>query len=400
MWRTKHLIVPSVLLFILAIAGARAFAQEKGKSLLEGDPVHGRAIFVSKGCIECHSVRHVGGTVGPDLGLKVFNKTVYEIAGILWNHSPFMSRKMEQLGVRRPQFTSVEMLDLVSFLYFMNYFDPPGDVQLGRQLWVEKKCSTCHSLGNEEEKVGPRLDRMQSPLTSVSLAQGMWNHGTQMLEMLRSLRIEPPTFRGTEMVDLVAYVRQLNRNPRRQFFSLGDPHKGEILFRSKGCSSCHSATSGGPAPDLRGSRFQASVSQIAGQMWNHLPQMKRRMGQLGIRFPTFSGEEMNHLISYIYSLAYVGQLGDPKRGAAVFEQKRCVSCHGLPGKKEQKLGPDLATVAMDSPLGVIPAMWNHAIQMEGKMKEKQVAWPRFDGSEMTDLQAYLMAAHKKTTGPH
>jgi len=31
---------------------------------------------------------------------------------------------------------------------------------------------------------------------------------------------------------------------------------------------------------------------------------------------------------------------------------------------------------------------------------KQVAWPRFDGSEMTDLQAYLMAAHKKTTGPH
>ncbi|MBI4454406.1 MAG: c-type cytochrome [Acidobacteria bacterium] len=366
-----------------------ALASGVEKGLLSGNPVHGRQLFVSKGCIECHSVRGVGGRIGPDLGLKVFNKSVYEIGGILWNHSPFMSRKMAQMAIQRPQFTPEEMLDLISFLYFLNYFDPPGNVRVGRQLWVEKRCADCHSSG--ERPLGPPLEKMQSPPTSVFLAQSMWNHSARMLEMFRRLNVEPPTFQGTEMVDLAAYIRQAHRNPRRQLFSLGDPRQGEGLFDSKGCASCHSSSGGrgSQAPDLSGPQFQASVSQITGQMWNHLPRMYDRMIRQGLRFPTFSGEEMNHLISYLYSLAYVGKPGDAQKGAIAFREKRCVTCHGQPGKNQQRLGPDLATVQTDSPLGAIPLMWNHAMEMEGKMQQNQIAWPRFEGSEMADLQAYL-----------
>jgi mono/diheme cytochrome c family protein len=126
--------------------------------------------------------------------------------------------------------------------------------------------------------------------------------------------------------------------------------------------------------------------------------MYDRMTQTGLRFPTFSGEEMNHLISYLYSLAYVGRPGDAQRGESIFRDKRCVSCHGLPGKNQERLGPDLAAVKSDSPLGTIPAMWNHAMEMEGKMQQQQIAWPRFDGSEMADLQAYLRAARAKFAG--
>lgn len=388
---------PKTALFILLAASHLHATDQRDGGLLDGNPLRGRELFVSKGCIECHSVRGVGGTVGPDLGLKVFSKSVYEIAGVLWNHSPFMSRKMQQMGVQRPKFQPSEMLDLVSFLYFLNYFDPPGDVRAGRQLFAEKKCSVCHSVGSAEQKIAAPLDRLQNSPTSVFLAQSMWNHGEEMLEMLRRMDVQPPTFRGTEMVDLAAYIRQLNRNPRRELFSLGEPRQGERLFDRKGCASCHAPgnASRTQAPDLRGPRFQASVSQIAGLMWNHLPAMRVRMSQRGIRLPSFSGEEMNHLISYLYSLAYIGKPGDPQKGAKVFTEKRCISCHGHPGRNEERLGPDLAAVSLDGPLGTIPAMWNHALEMEGRMKQNQIVWPRFEGSEMADLQAYLSSARKK-----
>ncbi|MBI4445282.1 MAG: c-type cytochrome [Acidobacteria bacterium] len=385
-------------IFTLAILPASLLAQEKEENLLDGNPVHGRELFVSKSCIECHSVRGAGGSVGPDLGLKVFNRSVYEISGILWNHSPYMSRKMRQMGVRRPQFEPSEMLDLVSFLYFLNYFDPPGDVQLGRQLWVEKKCSSCHPVEGEGPKLAPGLDKMQSPTTSVFLAQSMWNHGSQMLETLRRMNLDPPAFRGTEMVDLVAYIRHINRNPSRQLFSLGEPRQGERLFRINGCASCHAAQGAAraSAPDLRAARLQASVSQIAGLMWNHLPNMLSRMRQQQMRFPTFSGQDMNHLISYLYSLAYVGKPGDPQKGATVYREKQCLSCHGEPGKPGQRIGPDLAKATLQSPLGAAPFMWNHAVEMEGYMKERNILWPRFEGTQMADLQAYLKASAAKS----
>lgn len=358
------------------------------KDVLQGNPLHGRQLFVSKGCIECHSVRGAGGRVGPDLGLKVFSKSVYEIAGVLWNHSPFMGKKMSQMGIRRPQFTPEEMLDLISFLYFLNYFDPPGDIRVGRQLWVEKRCADCHSPQQGRTPIGPSLESMENP-TTVSLAQSMWNHGTRMLEMLRGRNIEPPHFEGSEMVDLAAHIRQTNRNPRRQLFSLGDPRQGQRLFREKGCASCHA---GGKGPDLTDPRFQASVSQITGQMWNHLPRMYQQMQRQGMPFPIFSGEEMNHLISYIYSLAYVGKPGDPRKGAEIYRQKSCFSCHGEPGKGQEHLGPDLATIQSSLVLGALPTMWNHAMNMESRMREKGIAWPRFESEEMADLQAYLRTA--------
>lgn len=113
-----------------------------------------------------------------------------------------------------------------------------------------------------------------------------------------------------------------------------------------------------------------------------------------------AGEEMNHLITYLYSLAYIGKPGDAQKGAVLFREKRCVACHGQPGRAEERRGPDLATIPLDSPLGTIPSMWNHALEMEGRMREKQIAWPRFEGSEMADLQAYLRWEHNRYTSRH
>jgi mono/diheme cytochrome c family protein len=385
-WTLPLLLITFFLLLMGSLFSRGASAAEE--DLLTGDPIRGRELFVSKGCLECHAVRGVGGAIGPDLGLKVFNKSVYEIGGILWNHSPLMSQKMAQLGIRRPTFDSSEMLDLISFLFFLNYFDPDADPQKGAQVWVDKECVSCHSMGTEGGKVGPDLGSIGGSVNPVFLAQGMWNHGMEMLETLRQLNLPMPVFRGSEMVDLSAYIRLKNRNPRRQLLNMGNPKQGEQLFRAKGCTSCH-RSGGSWGPELGGPQFQATVSQIAGQMWNHLPRMSEQMTRQGIAFPTFSGEQMNDLITYLYSLAYVGKPGDAENGAVVFQQKGCVTCHGSSETEIQGSAPDLTALSMDSALGTIPTMWNHALGMEDQMKERQIAWPRFENSEMADLQAYL-----------
>jgi cytochrome c2 len=295
---------------------------------------------------------------------------------------------MTQLGIRRPTFDSSEMLDLIAFLFFLNYFDPDADPQKGAQVWVDKECVSCHSMGTEEGKIGPDLGSIGGSVNPVFLAQGMWNHGMEMLKTLRQLDLPMPVFRGSEMVDLSSYIRLKNRNPRRQLLNMGDPRGGEQLFRAKGCASCH-RSGGRSGPELGGPQFQATVSQIAGQMWNHLPRMSEQMTLQGIDFPTFSGEQMNDLITYLYSLAYVGKSGDAEQGAIVFSQKGCGTCHNSGEGETPASAPDLSALPMDSPLGTLPTMWNHAVGMEGQMKERQIAWPRFENSEMADLQAYL-----------
>ena len=54
------------------------------------------------------------------------------------------------------------------------------------------------------------------------------------------------------------------------------------------------------------------------------------------------------------------------------------------------MGPDLANVASNrNPVGWVAAMWNHAPGMLQAMTGRGVPFPRFEGNEMADLQAYI-----------
>src|SRR3972149_8397294 len=70
---------------------------------LSDDPSKGQEIFIKKGCIQCHSIRGEGGNIGPDLGRKVFNLSLIQIAGEIWNHCSIMSQKMEELKIQCPR---------------------------------------------------------------------------------------------------------------------------------------------------------------------------------------------------------------------------------------------------------------------------------------------------------
>src|SRR3989304_10036002 len=110
------------------------------------NPLKGRELFTSKGCIKCHPIRGEGGKVGPDLGKTVGQRSFFEVASIMWNHSPVMSEKMRELKVPRPKFSAEEMADMLAFLYFLNYFEEPGNPAQGKAVFARKGCVKCHSI--------------------------------------------------------------------------------------------------------------------------------------------------------------------------------------------------------------------------------------------------------------
>jgi hypothetical protein len=56
-------------------------------------------------------------------------------------------------------------------------------------------------------------------------------------------------------------------------------------------------------------------------------------------------------------------------------------------------GPDLAAEEeVNSPVGLVTAIWNHAPKMEKAFKKQGIPWPNFAGTEMADLVAYIIKA--------
>src|SRR3990170_2471317 len=49
-----------------------------------GNPKRGEDLFTKKRCVECHSIRGHGGSIGPDLGIKL-KGSLTQITGAMWN---------------------------------------------------------------------------------------------------------------------------------------------------------------------------------------------------------------------------------------------------------------------------------------------------------------------------
>jgi mono/diheme cytochrome c family protein len=397
----RRLVVGLILLSGVGLSVSPAFASHESLSvLLPADPLEGSRLFTGKGCIRCHAVHGAGGTRGPDLGRRILNRPLLEIAGVMWNHSPAMEQVFQEKRVPRPRFEPGEMASLLSFLYYLGSLDPPGDAATGARLFGQKGCEICHSLGGKGGSVGPRLDKYSRYTSPLFLTSALWDHGKRMAETMERLKVPRPTFQGTDIPDLLAYIRSAGGGTERVYVAPGKPKDGEALFTKKRCVECHSVRGHGGkvGPDL-GLTVKGSLMRIAGSMWNHGPQMWAKMAERGIQVPVLSTQEMSDLISYLYFFQFIDPPGDPRKGLVIYKEKRCGTCHALRGVGE-KVGPDLATVEnLDTSLEVITGMWNHAATMEQVMAGANVTWPVLQGGEMADLIAYLLQARGPAPRP-
>ena len=387
----------ALLLVVSCLKTGLIFAADTSSSfLLPGNPLEGSRLFSEKGCLGCHSVYGVGGVAGPELGQGILKRPLLDIAGVMWNHSPGMVRLFQEQRSALPQFQPAEMASLLSYLYYLGSLDPPGDALTGARLFREKQCETCHALDGKGGKVGPKLDNYGRYASPIYLTAGLWNHGKPMAGVMETLHVARPTFEKNDIPDLLAYIRSSAGGTERIYVRPGNPQTGEKLFAQKRCAQCHTPDAQGIriGPDLR-TKLKGSLIGIAGAMWNHGPKMWAKMGSV----PSLAPEEMSDLISYLYFLQFIDPSGDAKRGRVVYQEKKCGSCHTLPGASGT-VGPDLTKAEkLKTPVDVVTEMWNHVGSMERRMLEESVEWPVFKGGEMADLITYLLSVRKEPAAP-
>lgn len=359
------------------------------------DPIAGSRVFGSKGCGKCHAIHGVGPKIGPDLGKLSEPRSFYDLAAVLWNHLPQMSKRMHKLGISQPYLSAREAGDLIAFLFTLNYFDRPGDLKVGRKLFLQKRCVTCHQVHGTGGVVGPNLDALARYSSPILIATAMWNHGPEMAEAMQKMGLKRPSFTGTELRHLIAYLKSTVPDPTAEplYVLLGQAGAGRELFTTRRCSVCHGAEGkgGSVGADLAGRGIKLNLFEFAAAMWNKEAAMVQAMKQRNIPLPRLEAEEMADIISYLYSVQYFARLGDPKRGGELAVAKGCLGCHSAAGKGG-KVGPEFEGMkGLEDPVTIVAAMWNHAGVMEEKMREKAVAWPMLKGQEMADLTVYLQA---------
>ncbi len=362
---------------------------------LPENPAKGATIFVNKGCVKCHAIKGVGGAVGPDLGKVRIMGSLLEMAGIMWNHSLSMSEMMRDTRIVIPQFTSEEMSSIIAYLYYVNYFDEPGDPEKGEVLFSEKGCLNCHPAPGKGEEIGAPVEDFRRDLSPVAMAQVMWNHGSQMIKTMEEMSIPWSELKRNEMMDMLEYIRRTAKGPggEKAYLLPGNPRMGQRLFDQKACSKCHGlrGKGGEVGPDLseHAGELSRSLTQVVATMWNHGRSMILTMKEMGIDPPTFSEREMADIVAYLYFLNYFDEPGDIDRGEKVFAEKGCARCHS-PKAERADMGPYLAKIGRhSSPVDLATSMWNHAPEMAERMRMKKIPWPNFKKGEMGDLIEYI-----------
>lgn len=263
-----------------------------------------------------------------------------------------------------------------------------GNVMHGWRVFHSKKCVDCHSIWDQGSDIGPDLGRIRvGRLSSGQLAGIMWNHIPKMLGRMEETGYPPVTLTSEEMGDLFAlifFVRQLD--------PLGDPSRGEATLRNKRCSECHTigSSTAGVGPDL--AKWGQYVNPIvwAQLMWEHAPMMEEAMRRSDIEWPKLDGDDLVHIVAYVRSVGTAGEKtylrpGSIRRGAELFEAKKCDQCHPGPG-------PDLATAELPNAVGALASrMWNHSPSMMRVMREREVDMSPLSPQELADIVAYILA---------
>jgi mono/diheme cytochrome c family protein len=384
----------ALLLLIGIVVSRQRSVAEQWNTFLVGDPRIGSQIFQQKECGQCHAVLGVGPRIGPDLGLQgAAGSNMSDLAMQMWNHAPRMWEQIKRSGVPYPQFTAEDMANLFAYLYVTCYDDESGNASRGEVLFTKKDCIRCHSIGGVGGHIGPDLRDIGSVVTPIFWAQAMWNHAPAMESHMHALNIPWPQFEGEEMNDLLAYVRQVRGGSEMESELLpANPNRGWDLFRKKGCIACHAirGSGGKVGPDLgSGPALPRTLTQVAGEMWNHSPQMWAAMKAKGIERPTFEGQEMADIIAFLYSVRYSDLGGSPVIGQELFSERKCSQCHGSDARGGS-VGPDLRTGRrLLTPVSLALALWSHGPRMYAKARGLGLGWPTLNKGDLNHLLAFL-----------
>lgn len=405
----RPLAVAALVVLLALAASAHAQAPAQTPSQMPPHPfapdwgmIAGWDVFSKKGCGQCHSIRGAGGKEGPDLARLGPGQGFFDLGAALWNHLPRMGARMRGAGIDRPTLTPTEMGNLLAFLFTAQYWDAQGDPRTGEQVFAAKGCVQCHAVGGAGGQVGPALDAMRQANSPVLVAAAMWNHAPKMTDVMRGRGTVWPRFQDRELIDLITYVVAVSKDTpatTRQIIP-GTPERGRELFSEKKCASCHAVAGKGPrvGPDLGTPGRPLSLTQFAGQMWNHAPGMLAKMKERNVEPPALTGQDMADLLAYLYVSRYFDTSGRAERGREALQAKGCLGCHSVGGKGGTAGADFTSSNVVKTPSSIVAGMWNHSRLMEAETQKRQVAWPTVTGRELADITAYLTSLGSRPGG--
>lgn len=370
------------------LGGAPLAAQEPAPP--SQNVLAGSRVFGDKGCSSCHAINGLGGRVGPDLGQLPSPRSANQFGAAMWNHLPSMRAQMSARGIATPYLRARETGDLIAFLFWVNYFEPVGDTERGRRIFLEKGCVACHQVSAVGGVTGPPLDQSEEGNSPIHIAAALWNHSADMGTSMDTLDMDRPRFLSTELNDLIAYLTSASRElPAGPVYILpGRAEAGRRLFESKNCIVCHSVNGRGGrrAPDLA-TRPRRDLLEFAATLWNKAPRMTSVMREVGVEIPRLEPGDMANIVAFLASVQYLGQTGSAARGRQYIRDKGCTTCHALDGRGGTG-APDLTALdGFDSQAAVIAALWNHVAIPE--IQGQQRAWPTLRDTEIADLIAFF-----------
>jgi mono/diheme cytochrome c family protein len=249
-----------------------------------GDAARGKELFADKSCARCHGITVVVNPKAKPLSQWQGLADPVSLVSANWNHSSDMWDEISRKKFPWPTLDSQEMTDLLVYIRNSSAAARAEKPQFhimsgasGAALFDSKGCAACHDVN--------RLPVRNLTLTSI--AASMWNHAT-------FLHNKPPRFEGDEMRAVLGYYWA------GQFFGVnGSVPRGKKVFEAKHCTDCHSGA--GPGPKLADQAGTFSPIRIVSVIWSHGPEMKQKMEQRNIPWPTFKAGEMGDLLAFLNS---------------------------------------------------------------------------------------------------
>ncbi len=178
------------------------FSQRERRYIYPGNPGKGAKLFKTKQCSFCHGERHIG----PDLKMVMMDRSVTDIAGLMWNHSDKMGKKVKELKISWPIFKGNEMANLISYLYFMSPPKTKGSAEDGKRVFRAKGCINCHHKNNPLD--APVFTQKEYFPNDNTFFADLWNHVPKMEGILFAHGQKLPVLTASDVKSLYLYLKR------------------------------------------------------------------------------------------------------------------------------------------------------------------------------------------------
>jgi len=172
----------------------------------------------------------------------------------------------------------------------------------------------------------------------------------------------------------------------------GSVARGEQVLSKSGCLKCHSrgGTGGTSAPDLAiPSRSADTPSEFAASLWNHMPSMLAEFDRSRTPAPDLKPDDVSDLFAYFYATLYFSPRGSAARGAGLFQERQCASCHSEILDTRPRNSFIDTWMDLKDPSMWAERMWNHATEMDSAMANRGIQWPKLSEQDVVDLVTFL-----------